>query len=85
MANHYSDEMDDDEGPEFKVESGFPVPFKGRWRGLLDSMKVGDSFGLPAVDRLRIANAITHMQKIRTGLKFTVRKVPEGYRCWRVS
>jgi hypothetical protein len=64
-----------------KIESGIPMPNKYPFF----KMRVGDSFAVPkGVDRTAVAvSALRHARK--TGTKFTVRKTPEGYRCWRIE
>jgi len=64
-----------------KVEKGKPIPGKYPF----DEMEVGDSFLIPeGVKRHTVAVAALRYWR-KTGKKFTTRKVPEGYCCWRVQ
>jgi hypothetical protein len=48
-------------------------------------MKVGDSFLIPAdVKRVTFSVAAKRWAN-KHGAKFTTRKTPEGYRCWRTE
>lgn len=72
---------------EMKIETGIPVPtYASRQTYPLDQMKVGHSFAIAAdkVHNLRIAISQRHRRK-GDGRRYTVRKQPEGYRCWRVE
>ena len=64
-----------------KIESGIPMPAKFPFA----EMKVGDSFLIPAgVNKGTVAVYANRYAK-KTGTKFTTRKTPEGYRCWRIE
>jgi len=64
-----------------KVESNIPMPSKFPFAG----MEVGDSFLVPeGVLRATVTVAALRYGR-KNGMKFTVRKVPEGFRCWRVQ
>jgi hypothetical protein len=63
------------------VEKNIPIP--KRWP--FDEMKVGDSFLIPAdVKRVTFSVAAKRWAN-KHGAKFTTRKTPEGYRCWRTE
>lgn len=50
-----------------------------------DQMGIGDSFMIPqAVRHQSVAVAATRHSK-KTGTKFSIKKTPEGYCCWRVE
>lgn len=67
------------------IEKGIPIPNSGAgrtpkypWR----TMEVGDSF---FAENVRNVSAMAAAAMRRTGLKFTVRKVEDGHRIWRVA
>lgn len=64
-----------------KIDSNIPMPVQY----VFGQMKVGDSFLVPAHIK-REAVAVSAMRYgNKHGMKFTVRKTSEGYRCWRVK
>ena len=64
-----------------KIESGIPFPAHIPFA----DMKVGDSFLVPeGISKSTVAVYANRYAK-KTGTKFTVRKTPEGYRCWRIE
>ncbi len=74
---------------EIKIEKGIPLPMDGRGvhgRYAWDAMKVGDSFLFPTdLNNPQSAHNISKYAGLKRGWKFTARKTPEGYRCWRVA
>jgi len=66
---------------ETKIEKKIPLPRKYPF----DEMEVGDSFELPTNwKRTTVAVAALRYGKV-TGTKFSIRKTPEGFRCWRIK
>jgi hypothetical protein len=64
-----------------KVESNRPLPVKFPF----EQMQIGDSFMVPeGVTRAAVSVAAWRYGKAH-GKKFTVRKTPEGFCCWRVK
>lgn len=64
-----------------KIEPGIPMPAKFPFA----EMKVGDSFLVPAKASKNTVAVYATRHARKTGTKFTVRKTPEGYRCWRIE
>lgn len=48
-------------------------------------MKVGDSFYVPSVNRLKVAPAASYFAIRNKGYKFSVRKEGDGFRVWRIK
>ena len=63
------------------IDKNIPVP------GLYPfaHMQVGDSFLLLPTMRRATVSVAAQRYGAKHGAKFTVRKVPEGFRCWRVA
>lgn len=65
-----------------KVDKNIPFPTS---RYPFGDMEVGDSFLLPT----EVRRASVHSLAIRfgrdKGIKFSIRKTPEGFRCWRIK
>lgn len=68
---------------EFKIEHSVPIPARSRFP--LADMAVGDSFLLRDKGQLPSVRATAWSYGRRHGLKFAIRKVPQGWRCWRVA
>lgn len=72
--------------PRIGVDKNVPLP--GRFAMLtypFEEMQVGDSFLAPAhTVRARFYTIVAEAKK-RLGWEFTVKRTPEGYRCWRVA
>ena len=72
-----------------KIESGIPVPPKGRPLAgsfPFDEMKVGDSFALNNARPSTVGYlAAVFARRQEPKWKFTVRKTADGHRCWRIS
>lgn len=72
-----------------KIEKGVPCPYSGRRDGPqypFSEMEVGDSFLIPKeMNYINVRYGYFSFVH-RRGLdwKFTVRKTPEGHRCWRI-
>jgi hypothetical protein len=64
-----------------KIESGIPMPAKFPFA----EMKVGDSFLVPESTSRNVVTVYARRHAIKTGMKFTIRKTSEGYRCWRIE
>jgi len=64
-----------------KIESHIPFPAKFPFA----EMKVGDSFLVPVGTHKNTVAVYATRYARKTGTKFTVRKTPEGYRCWRIE
>ena len=81
--------------PEFKIEKEIPIP-KNRNPGALEKfpfekMKVNDSFFVPVSfinenykNKSSFQSTVCYSGK-RHGRKYTVRKVENGYRVWRIK
>jgi hypothetical protein len=71
------------------VESKVPLPkIDGRGRHPKypwATMKVGDSFLFPSNIKQQSCYNIAKYGGLRNGVKFSVRKTDEGYRCWRIA
>lgn len=67
---------------EMKLEKD--IPFVSKQSYPFASMEVGDSF-LVVPDRLRSTRVLASLFGQGSGRKFTVRKTPEGHRCWRIA
>lgn len=80
---------------DIKIDKGIPIPDKKvrqKKHDLpLDQMEPGDSFAIPydrEQDGYRVARLVTTYtvrRKKETGQVFTVRKLENEVRCWRVS
>jgi hypothetical protein len=71
---------------ETKIEKGIPIPLrKGKWKSLLASMDIGDSFHCDK-EASQIRPIVTVTAK-RLGIKVVVRKNENvcGVRVWRVE
>jgi hypothetical protein len=64
-----------------KIESGIPMPAKFPFA----KMKIGDSFLIPVGVNKSTVSVYANRHAKKTGTKFTVRKTPDGYRCWRIE
>jgi hypothetical protein len=70
---------------EIKIEKGLPlVPYNNtRWP--FDSMEIGDSFLIPSQTKSSTVSAAARFHSKIKGTKFSVRKTPDGHRCWRIA
>ena len=73
-----------------KVSKCYPIP-SGTGRGVKSkvdfrNMEVGDSFLVAEVfTTLKgAAGSAYHYWPLLTDFKFSIRKTPDGYRCWRI-
>lgn len=70
---------------EIKVEKGIPLPISFQaQRYPFDKMDIGDSFFIEKVEAQRLSAAASLYGK-RNNMKFSVRSIDNGYRCWRVK
>jgi len=71
---------------EFKVEKNIPMPQgrAGSAKYPFDKLEVGDSFFIPGVKGREFAGTAYSNGK-RNRMKFSVRSVAGGCRCWRVE
>lgn len=69
---------------DIKVENNVPVPafIEGARKFPFNTMAVGDSFLINGYDPTVVRTAAAAYGKAHKQ-KFTVRKTPEGHRCWR--
>jgi hypothetical protein len=69
-----------------QIENGIPIPEgTGRNRWPFNAMEVGQSvFAEGAKDGVRAATA-AKVYGLRTGKKFTCRKMDNGHRIWRIA
>jgi hypothetical protein len=70
----------------YEIESNIPMPTidKGGRKYPFIGMKVGDSFKVGLDDFKKIRSAAYNFGT-RNGMKFSIRKVNDGFRCWRVA
>ncbi len=72
-----------------KIEKGIPIPAHngdGTRKYPFSSMEVGDSFLLNGQNPTSVSGAaISFGKAYNRNQKFSVRKTPDGYRCWRVK
>ena len=66
---------------EIKIEKGIQIPSHGNTLYPFSEMQVGDSFACKKAN----VRSIASLQAKKLGMKFTVRKQPEGYRVWRIA
>ena len=64
-----------------KIESNIPMPTRFPFA----DMKVGDSFLAPEGTNKSLVAVYASRHAKKTGTKFTVRRTPEGIRCWRIE
>jgi hypothetical protein len=64
-----------------KIEKNIPLPIKYPFA----QMEVGDSFLLPEGMKRNAASVAAMRYGNPLGRRFTIRKTPEGFRCWRVA
>lgn len=68
-----------------KIDKNVPLPkMQSHAKYPFMNMDIGESFFVNKDIVTEVRNA-AHMIGKRKGLKFTVRKISEGYRCWRVE
>lgn len=69
---------------EYEIEKGIPIPLRHNGTqpfNVLDKMEVGDSVLFNHSEWKRARN----QAYIRKPKKFIFRRLPEGYRCWRIQ
>jgi len=64
-----------------KVESGIPMPQRYPFK----DMQVGDSFAVPPQAKRPSVTVAAKRFGDKHGMKFTIRKTPDGFRCWRIA
>lgn len=64
-----------------KIEKNRPLPSKYPF----GDMEVGDSFVLPKDIKRQTVSVAAMRYGRQTGKTFTIRKVPEGFCCWRLK
>ena len=79
-----------EKGEIMEIEKGIPIPYIARVDGMkypFEKMKVGDSFLVPPETKYETVRYSFYRFIHRKNLnwKFTVRKTPEGHRCWRIK
>ena len=73
---------------EFKIESGIPIPKggiggkKGESKYPFKQMQIGDSFFI-LFKKKTFTSPCAYARQ--TGTKFTVRKIDDGFRVWRIK
>ena len=68
------------------IESNVPAPdWQKRAKYPFSDMAVGDSFLITDADMIKNARSAAWMYSKRHGGRFSCRKVPEGWRVWRVE
>ena len=72
---------------QIKIDENLPLPARsGRAKYPLAQMRKGDSFLLPPeAPTGSVRNCAVNFAKRHAGVKFTLRKTPEGYRLWRTA
>lgn len=70
-----------------QTDKDVAIPPKNKYP--LSEMGIGDSFFIPTDDKLligqRIRSSIQHFKKHHASVKFAVRSVDGGVRCWRIE
>jgi hypothetical protein len=67
-----------------KIEKNVPIPRRG-YEMPFDQMEVGDSFVLPDSFSPGYARALIRKAQKSIGRKFTLRKIGDSFRCWRIE
>lgn len=70
---------------KIKIEKGIKGPatrMAGKYP--FKDMEIGDSFLVPFESEMTIRTRAYHFGGTNPGFKFTVRKVQNGIRCWRI-
>jgi hypothetical protein len=74
---------------DIKIDRNIPVPAECGKKNRLypfGKMEPGDSFLINGFDPNRVRSAALSFGKAKSPKqKFSIRKTPEGHRCWRVS
>jgi hypothetical protein len=68
--------------PKPRAPKGYFVP------GVrVSDMKIGDSFliGQKSASEIKVIRVKASNQSTALGYSLTIRKTPEGYRCWRIA
>ena len=69
-----------------EIEKGIPLPpIRRRGPGYpFKSLSVGESFVVPDAPASRISANMSYWAR-KLGTKYTIRKIEEGYRVWRIK
>ena len=72
---------------QIKIDPNLPIPARSGWvKYPIAKMLKGDSFLLPPEATTgSVRNCASSFAKRHAGVKFTLRKTPEGYRLWRTA
>jgi hypothetical protein len=68
-----------------EIEKGVPFAapnYASKWP--FAKMEVGDSFLVPLELKSKCVNSASQFGG-RNNMKFSIRKTPDGYRCWRIA
>lgn len=80
--------QEEDQMTAFKIDKSVPIPAKrkGRSKYPFATMEVGDSFLVDAASRIKTVSALAvYKKKAHPKQKFTVRRVEDGVRVWRIK
>lgn len=72
---------------EFRIEKGVEIPKRSgdaTRKYPFPQMEVGDSFAVPSGRHLAVSTAATNYGN-KYQMKFSVRAVDGGHRCWRIA
>ena len=68
-----------------KIDKNIPMPPRG-YELPFGQMEVGDSFALPSAVSHSYARILIHKFQTADGKKkFSLRRIDDSYRCWRVK
>lgn len=65
------------------IEHGIPIPQKTKYP--LEQLAIGDSFLCPKTTKSKNITSLCVAYSKKTGFKYTVRKVEDGLRVWRIK
>jgi hypothetical protein len=68
-----------------KIDKNVPMPITNRRKYPFADLAVEDSFLFPEGTTVNAAHSAAGQYARRNGVKFTVHRTPEGYRCWRIE
>jgi hypothetical protein len=67
-----------------KIDDNVPMPMTWKNKYPLMEMEVGQSFVVPAETKIPAFRRVASFHR-SDGRRFSVRKTPDGYRCWRIA
>lgn len=70
---------------EFVIETNVTIPPRNKAVYPWATMEVGDSFLVANYDLWSSVKSAAYLYSKRNGVKFTIRKLREGLRIWRVE